>query len=173
MNKENEINDSTNIENYEEEVETTNVEETSTDESSNDEDLNKLSETNKKLYIRAKKAEEELKRIKKELTTDQPKTEAKTGDLTDMREEIKLYAQGLSDEDVEMVKKIAKIENISLTEAKNSATYNIYKEKLERQKKEELSNLGASKSSNTKKEKSVSEMTREEHQAFIKKSFGR
>lgn len=173
MNKENEFNDSTNIENYEEEVETTNVEETSTDESSNDEDLNKLSETNKKLYIRAKKAEEELKRIKKELTTDQPKTEAKNGDLTDMREEIKLYAQGLSDEDVEMVKKIAKIENISLTEAKNSATYNIYQEKLERQKKEELSNLGASKSSNTKKEKSVSEMTREEHQAFIKKSFGR
>lgn len=108
----------------------------------------------------------EMRKLRKELK----KTETKEKDTAPQsltREEAKLYARGLEDDEVDRVIRIAKLDGISLTEAYNSDDFKSYKEKKERQAKREAAQLGAGKgaSSNAGQKKSLNTpgLTAEEH----------
>lgn len=137
-------------------------------DSSVEDKLAKTEEANKKLFARAKAAEEELKAVKKQ----NPQQPAETPNNPLNRDEIILLAQGTSPKELELLQKISKLENISLLEAKDNDLFKTYQMKLEQEKRSEQSRLGASKGSGSVESKSTVGMSREEHQALFKEKMG-
>lgn len=132
-----------------------------------DEEKEKLRETNRKLYDRTKKAEAELKALKAQgqpHITNQP----------DLSDELKLIARGLSDEEIEKAKVIAKGNGTSLQEALKDDMFIAYQTKLKEDKRKEDAKLGASRGSGESEDDTLikPDMTREEHQAAFKKVMG-
>lgn len=148
----------------EEAAKTKEVEETVADTAT--EDLAKLQEQNKKLFERAKTAEAKLKEVK----TNLPKTdEQQTNTDILSREEAILIAQGMQAEDLDELKAVAEAKKLSLLKAKETPLFQGYLEKIEAERKKEKAKLSASKgSASVKEEKSLVEMTREEHLAYAK-----
>lgn len=148
--------------------ETTNSNETveETTESSNEE-VEKLRKANSQILARAKKAEEENKKLK---------ASSNNNNNQQLSEELKLIARGLSDEEIEQAKVIAKGKDISLAEAVKDPLFSIYQNDLEKQRKKENAKLGGSRGSgeSTPEEPEFkSGMTREEHEKAWKKSIGK
>lgn len=140
------------------------------DESADDSkpDVEKLQETNKKLFNRAKTAEAELKKLKSQPKVEAPSTNADV--LT--REEAILIAEGMNADDLDKLKAVAQIEKLSLLKAKDTELFQGYLERIETQRKKDKAKLSASKGSQTKQEKSVADLTDEEHKALVKETFG-
>lgn len=138
------------------------IEETTTSETTVDKDalIAELEEKNRKLYAR-------LKRDKKsdDETTEQPKAKKEVKSETLSRDEAKLYARGLEDEEVEKVKKIAAIEDISLDEAYKSDHFASWKRAKEKEIEIQKAALGASRGSKSVVKKSFDTpgLTDEEH----------
>ncbi len=136
-------------------------------------DVEKLQETNKKLYARLKVAEAKLKTapkviqpIKKELNSNSENY------LT--REEAILIAKGEDEVSLAKLKAIAKGSNVSLLEAQKDEMFIAWKDKQEVENKKSKGKLGASKGSGSQRpEKSVAEMTPEEHRKFVETAFGK
>lgn len=133
---------------------------------------------------RAEKAEQKLKELKAQLEdsktepqeeAEEQKTAKPVGDsLT--KEEAILYARGLSEEEVEKVKHIAKLEGESPLVAAESDYFKSWKEKQDRQKETQETQLGASRGSvKSKPKKDISSpgLTPEEHKALWKEIMGR
>ena len=129
--------------------------------------LTKLEEANKKLFARAKAAEE---KAKAKVETPQLQTKQTNDSLT--REEAILIAQGTDPKSLELLSKISKIEGVSLLEAKNSEIYLAYLAKNEQELKSTKSKLGASKGSGRIETQKTSGLTREEHMAMFKEKMG-
>jgi len=120
-----------------------------------------LEQKNKQLYSRATKAESEVKRLKKEV-------EAKPGATEQIsREEVVLIAQGMDDEDLEVLKTIQKGSDISLKKAKDSPLFKSYIKDKESKAKKGKSQLGASRKSYGIG-KDGKPLSREEHQDEFK-----
>lgn len=120
------------------------------------------------ILARAKKAEEEVKSFKAQ---PQPK-QTNDPQLTD---ELKLIARGLSDEEIEQAKVIAKGKGIALTEAIKDSLFTIFQADLKEKERKEKAKLGASKGSGESQEENEIKpgMTREEHQKVFKKVMGK
>jgi len=158
MNNENIENiNSTNDETIEEEVE--NVENT---EDTNSGDFDKIEEQNKKLYARAKRAEDEVKELKNKLSNYKPNNNSQEAN-TLTRDEAILFAQGLGEKDVSLLNKISKVEGISLLEAKESEVFKLHQETQAKKKREEETSLRATKGSNITKNTDISNMDRDAH----------
>jgi len=116
--------------------------------------------------IRAEKAEKEAK--------NPPKPQEKTND-SQLSDELKLIAKGLSDEAIEKAKVIAKGKDISLTEAVKDPDFIVIQKDLDEKEKKEKAKLGASKGSGESEEEAdvKSGMTREEHEKVFKKVLSR
>jgi len=116
--------------------------------------------------IRAEKAEGELKKA--------PKPADKPND-PQLSDELKLIARGLSDEEIEQAKVIAKGKGIPLTEAIKDNLFTIFQADFKEKERKEKAKLGASKGSGESQEKPEikSGMTREEHQEAFKKVLGK
>lgn len=133
-------------------------------------DVEKLKETNSKLYARTKEAEAELKKLR-----SQPKTEAKSVPTTNAnyvsREELDLAIiqtkNGYDDELIDNLKVISKGKGVSLIQAQEDPLFKLMLTQKEAEMKKAQSNLGASKGSTSNNAKKIGEMTREEHQAFV------
>ena len=121
------------------------------------EDLEKLKEQNKRLFERAKKAEAKLKEKPPTQTTNPPNTDA---------DELKLIARGYSDEAIDQAKVIAKGTNKSLSEAIKSPLFEAFLEKQKAEERKEKARLNASKGSGQETQKSMSDLSRPEHQAL-------
>lgn len=139
-------------------------------------DVNKLQETNKKLYARLKNAEAKLKE-KGDATKPVQATKQNINNKKDeqylTREEAILIAKGFEDSELAKLKAIAKGSGCSLLDATKDEMFVVWKEKQVEENKKAKSNLGASRGSGSvRPEKSVSEMSREEHEAFVRKQFG-
>lgn len=143
-------------------VETEVVEETSPEE---EETENPLQVQNKKLYERAKKAEAELKKLKSE-------TKPIINDM--ISEELRLIARGLSDEEIDQAKVIAKGKGIPLQEAIKTDLFTVYQRDLKEKERKENARLGASKGSSESPSDTLvkPEMSREEHEKAFKKIMG-
>lgn len=132
--------DSTNQE-TEEVLNTEEVEETVAD--TDTEDTDKLRESNKRLFERAKKAEALVKELKSkpEAKSINTQTESVASD------ELRLIARGLSDEEIEQAKAIAKGKGVPLMESLKDPMFQAYQKDLREQEKKEKAKLGASKGS--------------------------
>lgn len=117
------------------------------------------------VFSRAKKAEDELKALK---ANPHIKSDPQLSD------ELKLIARGLSDEEIEQAKVIAKGKGIVLTEAIKDPLFLIYQSDLKEKEKKEKAKLGASKGSGESQDESLikDDMSREEHQKAFKKMVG-
>ena len=126
----------------------------------------------KEADAKAAKAEQELELAKK--PKEPPVVEPKTS-AAEEREELRLVARGLSDEELDEAKAIAKGKGITLLEALKDKTFILYQENLREEKKKEDAKLGASRGSGqTLTEKPVkSGMTRDEHKAAFDEARGK
>jgi hypothetical protein len=117
---------------------------------------------------RAKKAEALIVKHKKEPVAEKP-TQA-TPQLN--VEETVLLANGLEEELLVQLKKIATINGTSLIKAQNDPIFVAVKEKFEQDKKRENASLPASRGAGqvkAKKDFSTEGLSREEHMAMLKK----
>lgn len=140
-----------------------------------------LQEQNAKLFERAKKAEgfvkdEDGNWVKKPEPVVQPKPEPKPQSTppTVSPEELRLIAHGMSDEEIEQVKVIAKGKGVTLPEALKDPLFVAFQKDFQEQKKKEEAKLGASKGSDeATKDEVKSGLTREEHEKLFHKKLGR
>lgn len=137
-------------------------------ETDTDEEKAKLAESNKKLFERAKKAESELKALKAKGDTQKTINNSPV----ELAEELKLIAKGLSDEEIEQAKIIAKGTGTSLNEALKTPLFTSFQNDLKEKQRKEKAKLGASKGSGqTETDKGFrSGLTREEHMALWKET---
>jgi len=120
------------------------------------------------LTARAKKAEEELKTLKAK--------PQETNNDPQFQDELKLVARGLSDEEIEQAKVIARGKGIALTEAVKDPLFLTYQADLKEKERKEKAKLGASKGSGEGQEDEPEVkpgMTRDEHQEKFKKIVGK
>lgn len=104
-----------------------------------------------------------------------PKVEAPTQPTNPdalTREEAILIAEGMKVEDLEELQVVAKAKNLSLLKAKDTPLFQAYLEKQEAERKKEKAKISASKGSQEKQERNVSELTRSEHEALVRETFG-
>jgi hypothetical protein len=162
MENENNVNLETTNEEVQETVETP-AEETKEETLETPEvDTAQLQATNKKLFERAKKAEAELKALKGANQVAKP---SQTSPQT--IEETVLQAQGMPDELIESLRKVAQVEGIgSLIKAQTNPIFVAVKEKFERELKQKQASMPASRNSGaTRPQKSLTTpgLSREEH----------
>lgn len=127
--------------------------------------------------IRAEKAEAKLKEktpAAEQKTINKPQQEEQKAPEGLSRDEAKLYAKGLDDAQVDKIKQIAKIENISLSEAATSDFFSIWDEKRKAEERAEKAQLSASKGSKAvvKKDVNTPGLSRDEHMALWKEKHG-
>lgn len=121
----------------------------------------------KAMTTRYSKKLEELKSSLEE-RKEEPKEDTKkviepTG-LT--REEIKFYAKGFEDEDLEVAKKIALVKGVSLVEATSDDYFQNRIKAKEQAAADKKAALPASKGGSAAPQKSSAEMTKDEHRAY-------
>lgn len=128
-------------------------------------DVAKLQETNKKLFERAKKAEAELKAQKEK--APQTQTQQAPADI----DERILKSQGMNDEMLTQLKKIAQIEGVSLIDAQSSDLFVAVKDKFEREQRAKAAQMPTSRGSGVQKPRvtlTTPGLTREQHKALLK-----
>lgn len=130
------------------------------------EKLEQAEKAKSQLTARAKKAEDELKALKANPPLKQD---------PQLSDELKLIARGLSDEEIEQAKVIAKGKGIVLAEAIKDPLFLSYQATLKEQEKREKAKLGASKGSGESQDTTLikPEMSREEHMEAFKKVMGK
>ena len=130
------------------------------------EQLEKERVAKSQILARAKKAEEELKALKANppVTSD-----------PQLSDELKLIARGLSDEEIDKAKVIAKGNGTSLQEALKDDMFIAYQNKLKEDERKEKAKLGASKGSGESQDDTLIklDMTREEHIKAFEKVMGK
>ena len=125
---------------------------------------------------RAEKAEAKLKVLKDSLGDKEEEKEEKTEQAGLSREEAILFAQGLSEEEVNHASKIAQVEGTSLSEAVQGDFFKGWKKSNEEKVKSEKAQLGTSKGSPKvveKKDFDSPKTSREDHKALFDKKMGR
>jgi len=117
------------------------------------------------ILARAKKAEQELKDLK---ANPPIKNDPQLSD------ELKLIARGLSDEEIDKAKVIAKGSDITLPEAIKTDLFLSFQATLKEKERKEKAKLGASKGSGESQDDTLikPEMSREEHEKVFKKVMG-
>jgi len=131
-------------------------------------DLERERKAKSQILARAKKAEEELKALKA-----QPQSKPNDPQLSD---ELKLIARGLSDEEIEQAKVVAKGKGINLTEAIKDPLFTIFQADLKDKERKEKAKLGASKGSGETQEEITgleSGSTTEAHKKAFEKLVGK
>jgi len=123
---------------------------------------------------RAKKAEQLLVKHKRQVKQSKPEEKADT--LSDEAIEKKiLKAQGVSEELLTQLTKIARVNGTSVIDAQSDPYFIAYKEKLEQDKLQNKAKLGASKGSGTVKKSKGFEtagLTDEEHKQLWRERQG-
>jgi hypothetical protein len=128
-----------------------------------DAEIERLRKANTQILARAKKAEDALKSKAPHITNDPQ--------LTD---ELKLIARGLSDEEIEQAKVIAKGTGKTLQEAIKEPLFLTYQSNLKEEQAKERAKLGASKGSGESEDATLIKpgMSREEHEEAFKQVMG-
>lgn len=129
------------------------------------EELERQRKANAQINARAKKAEAELKALKANSPLKQD---------SQLSDELKLIARGLSDEEIEQAKVVAKGKGIALTEAIKDPLFTVFQSNLKENERKEKARLGASKGSGESQDSTLikQDMSREEHQEAFKKLMG-
>lgn len=111
------------------------------------EELLKKAEQFPNVVARAKKAEEEAKKLRSKTVTEESSTINKTA-LSEENVDVKiLQSQGMDEEAIEYLKKLAKVNETSLLAAQHDELFVSYKSQKEAKEKAEKATLGASRGS--------------------------
>lgn len=158
------------MENEIQDVDLTNYEEEVTNDNSQPEvDVEKLKETNSKLYARAKQAEQELKALRSQSKQAESVT---TNNTYVSREDLDLAilktAKGYDESEIETLSTISKGKGISLIQAQEDELFKLLLDKKAAEKRASQAKLGTSRGSSSTQEQKVASMTREEHMAYVK-----
>jgi len=127
-------------------------------------DAAQLQATNKKLFERAKKAEAELKALK-----GAKKPVQATASSTNVEETV-LLANGMDEELLNKLKKVAEVQGTSLIKAQNDPIFVAVKESFEKEKKQQAASMPASRGGGTvkpKKDFKSPGLSRDEHRAMF------
>lgn len=150
-------------ENFEEEIETS------------DDDIQAQLEAERiakqQILARAKKAEAELKQLKEARSSQNTNSTLKTEDI----EVTILKAQGIPQDEIDYLKKLAHLNGTSIIDAQSDDIYKSFKSKKDETMKAEKARLGASRGSGSvRKEKSINSpgLTSEEHKALWRQQNG-
>lgn len=129
------------------------------------EEFEKLRQANLQINLARKRAEQELKTLK---ANSPIKNDPQLSD------ELKLIARGLSDEEIDQAKVVAKGKGIALTEAIKDPLFLSYQETVKEKERKEKARLGASKGSGESPDSTLikQEMSRDEHMEAFKKVMG-
>ena len=150
----------------EETVQPEDTTEEDTIETEPDVDVAQLQATNKKLFERAKKAEQELKSLR---TTPKPIQQKPASPQLDVEETV-LLANGMDEELLGQLKKVAQVQGLSLIKAQNDPLFIVVKSNFEKEKKQQEASLPASRGSGQQKPrkdfKTVG-LTEAEHRAMV------
>lgn len=143
------------------------------------EQLEKEREARRQLTARAKKAETENKELKTKISEPVKPTQTETSinnPLTPAAiDERVLKAQGMDDELLDKLKKVAQVTGKTLIEAQSDELFVAFKDKFEERVKADKAKLGASRgSSSVRKEKTFSTpgLSSTEHKEMWRKSQG-
>lgn len=108
--------------------------------------------------------------------TEQPKQTETTPSITEEVIEVKiLKAQGVSDELITQLKKIARVNDTSIIDAQSDPYFVAYKEKLEEEAKKEKASLPASRNSGSvkrSKDTTTTGLSEDEHKQLWKEKMG-
>lgn len=166
------------MENDIQEVDLTNYnEEVNDNESQPEVDVEKLKETNSKLYARTKQAEQDKKELLAKLKEYESKGvhSTQTSDSVS-REDLDLAilrtVKGYDDDSIEQLKVISKGKGVSLIQAQEDELFKLALSKKEADKKATQAKLGASRGASSTQAQKISEMSREEHMEYVKKMMG-
>lgn len=107
-------------------------------------DIAQLQATNKKLFERAKKAEADLKALKDKPTAKT--ATAKPASSIDIEETV-LLANGMDEELLGQLKKVAQVQGVSIIKAQADPLFVAVKELFEKNKKQSQASMGASRGS--------------------------
>ena len=91
-------------------------------------------------------------------------------------DELRLMARGLSDEEIDQAKVLAKGNGTSLAEAIKSPLFKLYQENLKEEARKESAKLGASSGSGQQAEElgaNKPDLSKDDHKAVWKKALGR
>ena len=150
--------------------ETTNSNDNSEQEDTVDlaQELEKQRKANLDILARTRKAEAELKKLKEAQANPPVNSDPQLSD------ELKLIARGLSDEEIEQAKVIAKGKGVVLAEAIKDPLFLSYQATLKEERRKEKAKLGASKGSGESQDESLikQDMPRDEHQKVFNKVMG-
>lgn len=125
---------------------------------------------------RAEKAEAELKALKAKLTSEKPAQEKKPVETGLTEDDIFVISKVQDKESIEMIRKVSKLEGISLLEAMENSLYKTWAKQREEEKRQEESQMGASKGSGSKRQQktfSTPGLSPEDHRELWRKSVGR
>lgn len=137
---------------------------------------------NKDVFNRALTAEEKEKKAladaeqaKKDLAAEKEKASkpVEKPEPQSDPDELRLLARGLSDEEIDEAKSIAKGKGISLTEAIKTTSFKLFQDNLKEEQRKEKAKLGASSGSDKETENEIEVkpgMTTEEHREIWKKA---
>lgn len=142
------------------------------------EQLEREREARRQLTARAKKAEEQLKSMSSQTTQKPVQKPSQNINNSLTAEDVEtriLKAQGVKEDELVMLKKIASVNGTGIIEAQTDEIFLSYKDRKEAQEKAEKAKLGASRSSGSvKKEKSFtsSGLSKEEHKEMWRQAQG-
>lgn len=130
--------------------------------------LAKEQEARRQLTARALRAEKELKKLR------ESEAQPPINNDPQLSDELKLIARGLSDEEIDKAKVVAKGLGISLPDAIKDPLFLSYQATLKEKERKEKAKLGASKGSGESEDSTLikQDMTREEHEKAFKKVMG-
>lgn len=151
-----------------------NTEENTGDESDLAEELERERQARQQLTARAKKAEEDLKALRAQMSSEKPEEKPETQSAPDVDERI-LKANGMPDELLRELKVVAQVRGVGLIEAQSDPIFSSLKDKYEKEQKASEAALGASKGSGQAKKKvdlKTPGLSREEHKALAKERLG-
>lgn len=134
-------------------------------------DAEQLQATNKKLYERAKKAEAELKALRGSAQPTKPQSSPQLN-----VEETVLLANGMPEELLAQLKKVAQVQGVGLIKAQNDPIFVAVKEKFEKDKKQRDASLPASRGSGSVRvQKTIDTpgLSREDHMSLAKQAMSR
>jgi len=105
--------------------------------------------------------------------SEQPKVANTDSPLSEELMDIKiLKSQGVKEEHIAYLKKIAKVNGTSLIDAKNDELYQAYVEKQEAEEKARKAAMGASRGAGRKEVQKTTNLTPDEHKEIWRKATG-
>ncbi len=130
---------------------------------------------------RARLAKDEAEQARKDLAAEREKHAAAVAAVNSPTpqsdpDELRLMARGLSDEEIDQAKILAKGNGTSLAEAIKSPLFKLYQENLKEEERKEKAKLGASSGSGQQAEElgaNQVDLSKDDHKAVWKKALGR